>query len=347
MYWRPCLTRALFAAFLVALPGLSAQTVTGRVIDVNSGQPMASVQVFVAGSGIGSLTQQNGRYLLVNVPAGIHSLTAERIGYRSVTSEVTVTAGGTTVQDFSLTQEALGLDEIIVTGTPGGTQRRAIGNSVLSVQAADVTESVAVSNIQDLMAGRAPGLQLGMNSGSVGAGAAIVIRGITTFNLNSNPLIYVDGVRVNNSSAGGPQLGTFDRSRPRDRGRVNVLNDFSPGDIESIEVIKGPAAATLYGTEASAGVIQIITKRGAAGAPQFNLAVRGGINYVRDPAGRIGTKWGCKGEGASAYGGVCRTEADGLFSFNPYEEANYVIQNDFLIGPTKTCTRTGRARATP
>jgi outer membrane receptor for ferrienterochelin and colicins len=161
MYWRRCLTHALFAAFLVALPGLSAQTVTGRVIDQSSGQPLASVQVFVAGSGIGSLTQQNGRFLLVNVPVGIHSLTAERIGYRSVTAEVTVDAGGTTVQDFALSQEALGLDEIIVTGTPGGTQRRAIGNSVLSVSAADITQTVAVNNIQDLMGGRTPGLQMG------------------------------------------------------------------------------------------------------------------------------------------------------------------------------------------
>ena len=320
MHWRPSLTRALVAAFLVALPGLSAQTVTGRISDVNSGQPMASVQVFVAGSGIGSLTQQNGRYLLVNVPVGTHSLTAERIGYRTVTEEVTVTAGGTTVQDFSLTQEALGLDEIIVTGTPGGTQRRAIGNSVLSVQAADVSQSVAVGNIEDLLGGRTPGLQLGMSFGSVGTGAPLVIRGVSTFNLGSNPLIYVDGIRVNNDSNAGPDLST--RS-----GQVNVLNDFNPADIESIEIIKGPAAATLYGTEASAGVVQIITRRGATGAPQFDLAVRGGVNYLRDPAGRIGTRWGCIGEGASAYAGVCRTEADGLVSYNPYEEGNYVLQN--------------------
>ena len=333
MYWRPCLTRALFAAFLVALPGLSAQTVTGRVIDVNSGQPMASVQVFVAGSGIGSLTQQNGRYLLVNVPVGIHSLTAERIGYRTVTSDVTVTAGGTTVQDFSLTQEALGLDEIIVTGTPGGTLRRAIGNSVLSVQADDVTQSVAVRSIQDLMGGRAPGLQLGMSNGQVGSGAPIVIRGVSTFNLGSNPLIYVDGIRVNNSSDAGPQAALSSSTNSGIRGgRTNVLNDFNPGDIESIEIIKGPAAATLYGTEASAGVIQIITKRGATGAPQFDMAVRGGVNYVRDPAGRLGTKWGCKAPApnAGAYSGVCRTEADGLFSYNPYEEATYSIANGFM-----------------
>ncbi len=102
----------------------------------------------------------------MNVPVGIHSLTAERIGYRSVTSEVTVTAGGTTVQDFALSQEALGLDEIIVTGTPGGTQRRTIWNSVISVSASEVVQTVVVSDISDLMVGRTPGLQFkGMTVG--------------------------------------------------------------------------------------------------------------------------------------------------------------------------------------
>ena len=334
---------------MVALPGLSAQTVTGRVIDQSTGQPITAVQVFIVGSGIGALTQQNGRYLLVNVPGGTHSVTAERIGFRTVTSEVTVTAGETTVQDYALSQEALGLDEIIVTGTPGGTQRRAIGNSVLTLSAADVAATVAVGNITDLMGGRTPGLQLGMNSGSVGSGSPIVIRGIATFNLTSNPLIYVDGVRVNNSSIAGPSIGTRTQgggNGANQGGFVNVLNDFNPGDIESIEIIKGPAAATLYGTEASAGVIQIITKRGATGTPQFDLAVRGGINYVRDPAGRIGTKWGCKGEGASAYGGVCRTEADGLFSYNPYEEANWAIDNGFIPGwPQKELYQNGPSRS--
>ena len=333
MRYRHCLTGTLFAAFLVALPGLSAQTVTGRVVQQGSGQPMASVQVFVAGSGIGALTQQNGRYLLVNVPAGTHTLTAERIGYRTVTAEVTVTAGETAVLNFTIAEEALGLDEIIVTGTPGGTQRRAIGNSVLSVQAADVSESVAVSRIQDLMAGRTPGVQMGMNTGSLGQGAPIVIRGVGSFNLASDPLIYVDGVRVNNSSDSGPELGTSSL-------RANVLNDFNPGDIESIEIIKGPAAATLYGTEASAGVIQIITKRGATGAPQFDMAVRGGVNYVRDPAGRNGTRWSCM----DSFGDPCR-EGTGLFSYNGYEDGNWLIENGYLDWPNENLYQNGLSQS--
>src|SRR5690606_28276301 len=111
------------------------------------------------------------------------------------------------------------------------------------------------------------------------------VRGVGTFTLGRNPLIFVDGIRVNNDARAGPATGI---------GRtVNIFNDFNPSDIESIEIIKGPAAATLYGTEASAGVIQIITKRGAEGAPQFDASIRGGIQYIRNPQGRLGRQWTC------------------------------------------------------
>ena len=138
MHSRLCssLTRAsavLAAALLFAAPSLNAQqtgTVTGRVTDAQGGAPIASVQIYIEGLNLGALTQQNGRYLLVNVPAGTHTVTAARIGYGTITSEVTVGAGATVVQDIVLTQEALQLQEVIVTGTVGQTQRRALGNSV-------------------------------------------------------------------------------------------------------------------------------------------------------------------------------------------------------------------------
>src|SRR5688572_14737927 len=127
MRWSPSLNSVLVAAFVLVAPGVSAQQITGRVTDL-AGQPLAAVQVFIAGSGIGALTQPNGRYLLLNVPAATHTLTAERIGFGTVTREITVTAGATAVQDFTLAETALGLDEFIVTGVPGDTRRRAIGN---------------------------------------------------------------------------------------------------------------------------------------------------------------------------------------------------------------------------
>jgi TonB-linked SusC/RagA family outer membrane protein len=313
------------------VPDAGAQQVTGRVTNQQTGEPMAAVQVFIAGTGIGALSQQNGRYLLLNVPVGAQTITAERIGYRPVTQQVSVSAGETVALDFAMSEQALGLDEIIVTGTPGGTQRRAIGNAVTSLSASEVAQRTAITNVQDLLTARTPGTQFGRISGNVGTGAAIVIRGIGSFNLGGDPLIYVDGVRTNNNSRTGPIRG--------DQREVNPFFDFNPADIESIEIIKGPAAATLYGTEASAGVIQIITKRGAQGNAQFDMSIRHGINYMRDPAGRLGTRFAC----SDLFQAVCDDPGDPygfdkegddrdysarkstLVSYNPYHEANAIL----------------------
>jgi len=277
------------AALLLAAPSLHAQqtgTLTGRVTDSQGGAPVASVQVFIEGLSLGALTQQNGRYLLVNVPAGTHTLTASRIGYRTVTQEVTVGAGATVVQDFTLSEEALQLQEVIVTGTVGQTQRRALGNSVERLSAADVTEQAPITNMQNLMAARTPGLRFGGVDGQVGGGRQVSIRGVSSVSLGAQPLIYVDGVRVQNDAQLGPSTGSA-------AGNSSALGNINPDQIESIEIIKGPSAATLYGTEASAGVIQIITKKGAVGAPEFTVETSQGTNFMLHPQQTLGTQYAC------------------------------------------------------
>ncbi|MQA91332.1 MAG: SusC/RagA family TonB-linked outer membrane protein [Gemmatimonas sp.] len=322
--WRtPLAAAALFLAALVSSPTLYAQeagTVTGRVTDATTAQPLASAQVSIAELGVGALTQQNGRFILVNVPAGTHTVTVQRIGYRNGTSAVTVTVGEATNVDFAIEEEALALDEIIVTGTPGGTQRRALGNSVAQVEAADVVERSTITDMQELLSARAPGLTFQTNNGNVGAGSQIQIRGVSSLELGAQPLIYVDGVRIDNSANKGPALGNSE-------GAASSLNDFNPQDIESIEVIKGPAAATLYGTEASAGVIQIITKKGLSGAPEFNLMIRQGGNFMRDPAGVLGTKYACPDTAIIPESGRACREAD-LLSYNAYEIANDWVRQE-------------------
>ena len=313
---------ALVAALMLIVPSVGAQQITGRVIDQQTGQPIAAVQVFIPDTGLGALSQQNGRYLLLNVPVGTHTLNAQRIGYAGQTAEVTVAAGETLVQDFRLSEQALGLDEIIVTGTPGGTQRRAIGNTVTTVQVSDITRDMGGATAQNLLVGRTPGVQMSAATSMVGAGSDIQVRGIGTFTLGRNPLIFVDGIRVNNDGRAGPATGI---------GRtVNIFNDFNPADIESIEIIKGPAAATLYGTEASAGVIQIITKRGQEGAPQFDMSIRQGLNYIRNPAGRIGTMYTC----TDTFSPPCSEESGSLVPYNAYDRANEILD----LG-TQACAR--------
>src|SRR5690606_39054936 len=300
-----------FAASVEAQTG----TVTGRVVDSQTMQPLASAQVTIPELSVGVLTQQNGRYVLTNVPAGTHTLSVQRIGYRTVTAAVTVVDGGSVERDFEIAEEALALDEIIVTGTPGGTQRRAIGNAVTRVKAEQFVERQAVASMQDLLSSRTPGLDFMRASGNIGTGSQIRIRGVNSLELGSQPLIYVDGVRVDNSTNKGPELSG--------RGSAtSALDDINPDDIASIEVIKGPAAATLYGTEASAGVIQILTKKGQAGAPQFSLTVTQGTNFLMDPAGKIGDQYYLDSNGD-------------LQSFNLYEVEKSRGNDVFQYGHTQ------------
>ncbi|MQA92639.1 MAG: TonB-dependent receptor [Gemmatimonas sp.] len=259
-------------------------TVTGSVIDARTLQPVGSAQVFNSELGIGVLTRDDGRFLLADVPAGTHTFSVQLIGFREASQQVTVAAGETVTVNFELAEDALALDAVVVTGTAGGTRQRAVGNVVGRVDAAAITAVSPVQTVQDLLASREPGLSFARSSGNIGTGSQIRIRGVSSLTMNSQPLIYVDGVRVDNQGAAGPDI--------RDGRQVSKLDDFSPDQIESIEVIKGPAAATLYGTEASAGVIQIITKKGASGAPQFDVSIRQGTSWLQDASEKIGTSWG-------------------------------------------------------
>ena len=254
-------------------------TITGIVVARTGLTPLAAVQVHIPDAGIGTLTGQNGRFTLSNVPAGEHTVRFQRLGFRTSTQVVQVVAGQSLELNAELQAEALSLDEMIVTGTPGGTQRRAIGNVVDRIDASELIKNSPSVNVEQLIGGRSAGVNVRPAPGMVGTGTAIHIRGVSSMSLGNQPLLYVDGVRVDNNPSAGPPL--------RQGRQVSRFNDINPEDIESIEIIKGPAAATLYGTEASNGVIQIITKRGAQGAAQFDVTVRQGANWMPNPAGRL------------------------------------------------------------
>jgi TonB-linked SusC/RagA family outer membrane protein len=269
------LVSAMVTLSLVLLTsgGLSAQAgvITGRIRDAQTGQPLSAVQVTITSLGLGTLTQATGTYRLANVPSGSHTLTAQRIGYGAVTRQISVSGDASIVQDFELSQEALGLDEIVVTGTAGGSQRRAVGNVVARLDAARIAEVAPVMSVEQMLGSRVPGMIAVTSSGTVGADASVIrLRGSSSAALGGNPLVYVDGVRINSDVEGG-----------RDSG-VSRLNDINPADIESLEVIKGPAAATLYGTEAANGVIQIITKKGLTGAAAFEVSSELGASWLAD-----------------------------------------------------------------
>ena len=250
--------------------------ITGQVVGEGV-QPLPGVQIYLVGTGLGTLTGIGGRYVIPNVPAGSYRVRAERIGNRTIEQSVTVTAGQTATLNFEMRIEALGLDQIVVTGTAGAARRREVGNSIAQISTSKIQQPPA--NVGELLQGRAPGMTVMPSSASAGSGSMIRLRGNVSVAMSNQPLIYVDGVRMRSDgyARNVPPTGSDLRSG---NDIASPLNDINPNDIERIEIIKGAAAATLYGTEAAAGVIQIFTRSGHTGKPQWTMQIDQGFAHA-------------------------------------------------------------------
>jgi TonB-linked SusC/RagA family outer membrane protein len=273
---------------MAASAAAQSTEVAGTVTAVGSGEPLAGAQITVVGGTQRAVSDERGRFRITGVTTSQVTLEVRRIGYRL--ERITARAGEANLS-IVLAASPTSLDAVVVTGTVGATERRAIGNAVATISATEVTETAPIVSMQSLINARAPGVVVMPTSGMVGTGSQIRIRGTSSFSLGNNPLIYVDGVRVNNAVATGPQNQAFGSSS------ISRLNDINPLDIESVEVLKGPSAATLYGTEASNGVINIITKRGATGAARWSATLRQGANYLQDWRNRFPQNYGIRAGG--------------------------------------------------
>jgi TonB-linked SusC/RagA family outer membrane protein len=276
---------AISAALILVPRSAHAQegVLAGTVITSAGARPIVGAQVAVQDqAGKGAVTDAAGRFRISGVTGAQVIVNVRMIGYQAISRTVRV---GTTDLQFAMAERALELNQVVVTGTAGGEQKREIGTSVDQVNVSDVTAKQVVPSVDALLNGRAPGVAILPGTGMVGAGARVRIRGIGSFSLSADPLIYVDGVRVDNQTSTGISIQAFGS------GVISRLNDFDPDQIESIEVLKGPAAATLYGTEAARGVINIITKKGSSGGTAYNFKVSSGQNIFQDAAGRIATNW--------------------------------------------------------
>jgi len=259
---------AVATSLLFALPaaGLQAQTgtISGKVTDAATKAPLADVRVVISGTAFETQTNREGEYRLLNVRPGVTGVSAFRIGYKAKQDTIRVVAGQTATLNLEMSASVINLSEVVVTGTAGNQERKAQAALVASVTAADVIKDAPVTNVANLLQSRVPGVALSSQSGTKGTATQIRIRGASSINLSNQPLIFIDGVRVNEGITGSGQSGqAYDR-----------FNDLNPEEIESIEVVKGPAAATLYGADASAGVIQIITKKGRTGSNSFQQTLR-------------------------------------------------------------------------
>ena len=268
---RFALSVAVALTALVFVPrSLKAQgaSVEGTITDAASGAPIADAEVRVEGTRLQGVTNARGYYRIGSIPAGTITLHVRRIGYKTLSTAVTLADGQSFTGDYAITASVVLLEEVVVTGTAGKQERRAQGAVVADVNVADLALVAPLNVATDALRSRVPGVSVTGGSGSSGTSNQIRIRGAASISLSNEPLVYIDGIRV--TSAGNPQWFTGGQSYER-------LNDLEPGDIESMEIVKGPAAATLYGADATAGVIQIITKRGRAGSGRFTQSV--GLEY--------------------------------------------------------------------
>ncbi|HJU73223.1 MAG TPA: SusC/RagA family TonB-linked outer membrane protein [Gemmatimonadaceae bacterium] len=283
--------------------GLNAQaatgTIEGRVTEQGTGRPLAGAQVFVAGTTVGTVSAANGTYRVLGVPARTVEVRARLIGFAPMNRQAAVTAGQTATVNFEMAVSALQLEQVVVTGSGQAVEVKKLGNTVATVQ---VPQFTPISSPSDLLLGREPGLVGLPSSGLTGEGARIRIRGNASLSMSNEPIVFVDGIRINSKGDFGPNVGAGGGGVP------SRLDDIDPNSIERVEILKGAAAATLYGTEASNGVIQIFTKKGQSGAPRWNVQVeQAAINYEKD---RVKQAFGFAGNsnsctGANLVGGLC------------------------------------------
>jgi TonB-linked SusC/RagA family outer membrane protein len=319
--WMP-VAAAVAAATPAAVLAQQANpgTITGRVTDRAGTQPLPGVQIRVVGTTIGTIAGDDGSFRIVGVPAGTAQLRAIRIGYTATTVPVTVTAGGTATANFALEAAVASLDAVTVTATGETQRKRENGTNVSTIQA-DSIPAGAVQNLSQVLNGRAAGVTVLQSGGTTGTGARIRIRGANSVSLSNEPLLIVDGVRLNNN-ANSSSIGVGGQTPSR-------LNDINPEDIENIEILKGPAASALYGTAAANGVVQITTKRGAAGNTRWNAYAEGGAvrenNDYPPNFGAFGVFTGDEEDGSvagcdriTASFGDC--QQDSVTRFNPLEQ---------------------------
>ena len=313
----------LAAAAAIVAPAAGAQqpastgTITGTVTEQGSSAPLAAVQVQVVGTTRGAITNDAGVYRILGVTPGAVQVRVRRLGYEAVTQAVTVAAGQSATANFAIARaSATTLEQVVVTATGEGQRVREQGNAIARVELTP-DRVPALPAFSQALSAQAAGVQVLQSSGTAGTGSRIRIRGANSLSLSNEPLIIIDGVRVQ-GGGNSSSIGVGGQAPSR-------LDDLNPEEIESIEILKGPAASGLYGTQAANGVVQITTKRGRAGRTQWNTyAERGLTQEVSNFPPNYGAFGDFDGERdffcdlPSVASGACKQTE--IVSFNPLKD---------------------------
>lgn len=284
-------------------------TVSGVITDAETEETIIGATVYIPDLDRGATSNVDGEYTLENLPVGTHTLRISFIGYQTIIEDIVVNAGEVTEANFALESGVVGLDELVVTGY-GVQERREITGSQSGVRARDI-EDITLQSAEQILQGRAAGVNIRTTSGNPGGAMQVQVRGTGSINAASEPLYIVDGVPMSFSSLGMPSDAS---SSP--------LNAINPSDIESIEVLKDAAAASIYGSQAASGVVLITTKRGAAGDTQISARAETGFRSMAENVDYLNTE-----EWVDYYG-------DAIFHNNPglTREQGRDAAEDFLLG---------------
>jgi TonB-linked SusC/RagA family outer membrane protein len=294
---------AVLPGVLLSPPGLAQTTpaaqasspvgtVTGTVHQASDRSTLPGVNVVVKGTSNGTSTNADGKFTLANVPAGA-TLVFSFVGYVSVERRA-----GAEPLDVSLAADASDLDEVVVLGYGIKEAQRNTVTAVQNISSQDIIDS-RQTNVVNAMQGKVAGVNITSSGGGAGEGASIVIRGGTSLDGDNQPLFIIDGLIMDNSSfqeSTAPGGGSaFNGLLGRSVGAANRAGDLNPEDIASMTILKGPAAAALYGLRAANGAVVITTKKGAAGRTQLNYRTQFSVDEVN----RLPKMQGLYGQGSN------------------------------------------------
>jgi TonB-linked SusC/RagA family outer membrane protein len=304
---------------LCCIAAVAQVRISGRVTGPD-GNGLTGISVVVKNTTYGASTDANGNYSFsADLKPGTYPVEFSGIGFKTKTEQLSVSGSEATV-NVQLTEDPLGLDEVVVTGTSQGTTRRQLGSFISTVKGDELTRG-ATGNVLAALQGKTPGAQIIQNSGDPGGSVSVRLRGISTINSSSEPLYIVDGVIVSNSArrVTNTQAAYDGLISPA----PNRLVDINPADIERIEVLNGAAAAAIYGSRANAGVVQIFTKRGSSGAPVVSFTTSVNLNQLRKDPGvnQAPVKFGGPTDGPTAQTQDILTTA--LTNTTPVTRYNY------------------------
>jgi TonB-linked SusC/RagA family outer membrane protein len=240
--------------------------VAGRV-GAEGGRPLPDVTVTLDGTRLGAITGSEGRFVIASVPAGRYLVRVRRIGYGPDSQSVTVALGQSATADFSLTPQAVLLEQVVSIGY-GSTTRRDLTGSVAVVSAEEFqTKAAPTVTLSAGLQGKAPGVQVVSNSGLPGGGLRVRVRGTGSITANSEPLYVIDGLPAEQGSGS---------SNPQ----ANPLISIDPNDVESIEILKDASATAIYGARGANGVVLITTRRGARGGSRVTVDASYGVQQI-------------------------------------------------------------------